>query len=128
MSFRGPKRGRNCYITPALPGVHNAKIGVKIRSGYLTPAFSGAQKRAEVLHNPCIPGVPNDKDKIRIHCLTPPFSQTQKRAKSRRHPCIPWGPQRQARGENKKWLPQPYLLRGTKEGGIANCRVHLEGP
>ena len=26
----------------------------KLRSGYLTPALSGAQKRAEMLLNPCI--------------------------------------------------------------------------
>ena len=51
---RGPKRGRNCYVSPALSGVPNAKRGEKIRSGCLTPAFSGAQKRAELLRNPCI--------------------------------------------------------------------------
>ena len=32
--------------------------GDKIRSGCLTPAFSGAQKRAEVLRHPCILGDP----------------------------------------------------------------------
>ena len=31
----------------------------KIRSGYLTPAFSGAQMRAELLCNPCINGGPH---------------------------------------------------------------------
>ena len=55
---RGPKRGRNCYVTPAFSGIPNAKRGEKIRSGYLTLAFSGAQKRAEVLHNLCILGGP----------------------------------------------------------------------
>ena len=56
-----------------------------MRSSYLTPAFSGAQKRAELLCNPCILG----------------------------------GPQYQARGQNqKKWLPHPYLLGGSKEGGV----------
>ena len=82
---QGPKRGRNRYITPAFSGSPNAKLGNKIRSGYLTPAFSVAQKRAELLHNPCILG----------------------------------DPQRQARGENQKWLPHPCLLRGPKEGRIA---------
>ena len=39
----------------------------KIRISYLTPAFSGAQKRAELLRNPYILGVPSAKrgDKIR---------------------------------------------------------------
>ena len=35
------------------------KGGERIRSGYLNPAFSGAQKRAEVLRNPAFSGVPN---------------------------------------------------------------------
>ena len=50
---RGPKTGRKCYITPAISRVPNAKHGEKIRSGYLTLAFSGAQNRAELLRNPC---------------------------------------------------------------------------
>ena len=57
---RGPKRGLKCYVTRAFSGVPNTKRreqnqkwsptkGNKIRSGYLTPAFSGAQKRTEML-------------------------------------------------------------------------------
>ena len=49
---RGPKRGRKCYITPTFSGVPNK--GSKIRNGCLTPAFLGAQKRAEMLHHPRI--------------------------------------------------------------------------
>ena len=55
---RGPKRGQNCYVTPLFSGVPNAKHGEKFRSGCLTPAFSGAQKRAELLRNPSILGGP----------------------------------------------------------------------
>ena len=51
---RGPKRGRNCYVTLAFSGVPKAKRGENIKIGCLTPAFSGAQKRAELLRNPCI--------------------------------------------------------------------------
>ena len=54
----GPKRGGNCYVTPTFTGIPNAKRGKKIRSGYLTRAFLGAQKRAELLRNPCILGDP----------------------------------------------------------------------
>ena len=79
------KSGRNCCVTPAFLGVPNAKRGEKIRSDYPNLAFAGAQKKAELLHNPCILG----------------------------------DPQRQARGQNQKWLPHPCLLRGRKEGGIA---------
>ena len=54
---RGPKRGRYCYVTHAFLGVPNAKRGDKIkRSGYLTPAFSAAQKSTKLLCNPYILG------------------------------------------------------------------------
>ena len=76
---RGPKRGHNCYIIPAFSRIPNAKRGEKMRSGYLTPAFSGAQKRAELLRNPCILGYP----------------QPQARGENQKwlpHPCILKGP------------------------------------
>ena len=50
----GPKRGWNCYATPAFSRVPNARRGEKIGTSCLTPAFSGGQKREEVLRNPCI--------------------------------------------------------------------------
>ena len=58
--------------------------GDKMRIGCLTPAFSGAQKRAKMLCHPCILGGPQTKgDNIRIGCLTPAFSGAQKSAKMR---------------------------------------------
>ena len=46
--------------------------GDKIRIGCLTPAFSGAQKKAEMLCHPCIlGGLQTKEDEIRIGCLTP---------------------------------------------------------
>ena len=45
-SFGGP----NCYVTPAFSGV--LKQEDKIRIGYLTPAFVGAHKWAELLRSP----------------------------------------------------------------------------
>ena len=58
-----------CYVTPAFSGIPNAKRGGqnqkwsptkgnKIRSGCLTIAFLGAQKRVEMLRHPCILGGP----------------------------------------------------------------------
>ena len=44
---RGPTRGLSCYVTPAFSGVPNKED--KIRSGFLTPAFS-----AELLSNPIL--------------------------------------------------------------------------
>ena len=85
MPSRGPKRGRKCYVTLAFSGIADAKRKEKIRSGYLNPPFSGAQRRAEMLRNPCTLG----------------------------------DPQREARGENQKWLPRPCLLGGPQEGRIA---------
>ena len=54
MPSRGPRKWWNYYGNPAFWGVPNAKRGNKIRRGYLNAAFSGGQKRAEVLRNPCI--------------------------------------------------------------------------
>ena len=57
----GARGARNCYVTRAFSVVHNARNGDKIRSGYLTLAFSGAKKRAALIHDPCIPRVPYAK-------------------------------------------------------------------
>ena len=45
---RGPTSGRKCCVTLAFSGVPNAKRGVKIRSGCLTPAFSGGPKKVGI--------------------------------------------------------------------------------
>ena len=69
---RGPKRGQKCYATPTFSGIPNGERGEqnqkwsptkgnKIRSGYLSPAFSGAQKRAEMLRHACILGDPQHR-------------------------------------------------------------------
>ena len=54
----------NCCV----PGVPIK--GDKIKSGYVTPAFSGAQMRAEVLRNYCVLGGPYEGQKWLPHpCL-----------------------------------------------------------
>ena len=58
MTSGGPRRGRKCYVTAAFSELPNDKRWKKIRPGYLIPALSGAQKRVELLGNPCILGVP----------------------------------------------------------------------
>ena len=160
------KTGQNCYVTPAFSGVPDAKRADKIRIGHLTRAFSGAQKRAELLRNPCILGSPlrqgrgenqnwpphtcllrgpkrgrdryvipafsgvtNAKygDKIRIHHLTRAFSEGQKRAELLRNPCILGGPLLQARGQIKNSPPNPCLLGGLIEGGVATQLLHSQG-
>ena len=56
--------------------------------------FSGAQKRAELLCNPCILGGPQQGGQIRSGYLTPAFSRAQKRTELLRNPCILGGPQK----------------------------------
>ena len=85
----GPRRGRNSYVTLALSGVPNAKRGEKIRIGYLTLAFSGVQKKAELLSNPYLLGGPQRH-----------AQGENEKAELLRNPCILGGPHRQARGEN----------------------------
>ena len=90
---REPKRGRNCYITPAFSGVPNK--GDKIKAGP-----KEGENATPPLHSR---GSPTKGNKIRSGSLTPAFSGAQKRADLLRNPCILGGPQRQARGENQKW-------------------------
>ena len=109
---RGPKRGRKCYVTPAFLGVPTAKHGKqnqkwsptkgnKIRSGCLTAAFLGAQKRAEMLRHRCILRGP------------------QRQARKAKSEVVP------NKGEqNQKWRPHPCLLGGPKEGGNAMSPLH----
>ena len=90
-------------------------------SDCLTPAFSGAQKRADLYVTPELLGVPNAKrrGKSTSGHITPAFSGSQKGAELLCNRSILGGPQRQVLGENQKWLPHPCLLRGPEEGGIA---------
>ena len=118
-----PQKGRNCYATPAFSGIPNAKLGDKIKSGYLTPAFSQAQRRAELLRNPAFSGIPNAKrgNIIRSGYLSPAFSEAQKRAELLRNPCILGDPQCQARGQKSEVASSPLHSWGPKRG--RNCYV-----
>ena len=116
MPSQGRQRGWKCYVTPAFSGIPNAnRVGAKnqqwsqtkgnkIRIGCLTRAFSGAQKRAEMLRYPCILGDP----------------QRQPRGAK-----ISSGPNKGK--QNEKWLPHPCLLVGPKEGGNATPPLHSRG-
>ena len=85
----GPKRGPKCYITPAFSGLPNK--GDKSKR---------AQKRAEMLHQPCILRDPQTKaNQIKFGCLNPAFWGAQKWAQMLHHTCIPGGPQQ--KGQNQ---------------------------
>ena len=128
---REPKRGRNSDVTPAFSGVPGK--GGKIRSGYITPAFSGAHKWAELLRKPCILG-------------SPQCQAWEENMKWLPHPCLLGGPEEgriegrramspqhsrgsptPSEGENEKWLPHPCLLRAPKEGRIATQPLRSRG-
>ena len=65
----GPTSGRNCYVTHAFSVVSNKWDAIGI--GCLTPAFSGAHKWAELLHQSYIIGCPQQRGHIGIGYLTP---------------------------------------------------------
>ena len=98
--------------------------GNKVTSGCLTLAFSGAQKRAEMLRHPCILGDPQTTgEKIRRGTLTLDFSGAHKWAKMLCHPCILKDPQNKG-GQNLKRVPHPCLLGSPKKGGNATSPLH----
>ena len=74
-------------------------------------------------------GVPKAKrgEKIRCGYLNGAFPGAQEKAEILCNPCILGDPQRKARGENQKWLPQPYFLGGPKKGGILRQPLHSRG-
>ena len=116
---RGPKRGQNCSVTPAFSGVPNK--GDKIRSGYLTPAFSGAQKRANRYITPAFSGFPNKGVEIRSGCLTPAFLGPHKWAEVLCNPYILGRPQQ--RGTKSEVATSPLPSKWPKRG--QNCYVTL---
>ena len=107
-----------------LPSRGPQSKGDKIRSGYLTPAFLEAQKRAKMLHKPCILGDHQSKgDKIRIGCLTPAFLEAQKRAEMLRHPCILRDPQ--TKGDKISGRLTPAFLGVPKQSGSKSVAASL---
>ena len=125
-----PKRGRKCYVTPAFSGILNAKRGEqnqkwsstkanKIRSGYLTPPFSGTQKRGTKSGVATSPLPSRGPGRGRKCYVTPAIlgDPQQRGAKSEVVP---------NKGEqNQKW--PPYLLGGPKEGGNAMSPLRSRG-
>ena len=84
-----------------------------LRAHYITPASSGvpnkgdkskrAQKRAEMLHHPCILGDPQTNgDKIRNGCLNPAYWGAHKWAEMLRHPCFLGDPQQRGQNQSTK--------------------------
>ena len=114
---RGPKRGRKCYVTPAFSGIPNAKHGEQNRSGCLTPAFSGAKKRAEMLCHPCILGDPQHRGTKSEVATSPLPSRGPKRGrKCYVIPAFSGIPNAKREEQNQKWSP-------TKGNTIRSARL-----
>ena len=119
----GPKEDR--IATSHLDSWGSPTKGNKIRSGCLTPAFSGAQKRAEMLRHPCILGgtqrqAPGAKSEVAASTM---LSRGPKRGrKCYVTPAFSGMPNK--REQNQKWLPDPCLLGGPKEGGNDMSPLH----
>ena len=78
----GPKRGRNCYATPAFSGFPTPSAGTNSEVA-TSPRTSWWPKRERNCYvTPAFSGVPNAKrrNKIRSGYLTPAFSGAQKMA------------------------------------------------
>ena len=100
--LRGPKVGRNA--TSRLHSRGSATKGNKIRSGCLTPAFSGDEKRADLGHHLCILG------------------DSQRQAGGAKCEVAP-----QKGEQNHNCPPHPCLLGGRKESGNAMSPLHSRG-
>ena len=99
-----PKRGRDCYVTPAFSGIPNAQCadpnhkwyptkGNKMRSGRLTLSTSGLKRGRKRYVTLTFSGIPNA----------------------------------QHGEQNQKWLPHGCLLKGSKEVENATLPVHSQG-
>ena len=96
----GPKEGGNA--TPPLHSRGSPTKGKKIRSGCLTPAFSGAQKRAEMVHHPSILRDPQQRGRKSEVAASPLPSRGPKRGrKCYITPAFSGVPYR--RGRKQKW-------------------------
>ena len=122
----GPKRGRKWYVTPAFSGIPTPSAGSKVESGYLTPAFLGAQKRAEMLRHPCILGVPQRQVwGAKSEVATSPLPSWGPKRGRKWYVTLAFSgvPNAKSREQNQKWLPHPCLLGGPKEGENGTPRL-----
>ena len=123
----GPKEGGNATAPLQSRGSPTPSAGSKVKSGYLTLAFLGAQKRAEMLRHPCIIG---DRQRqawgAKSEVATSPLpSWGPKRGrKCYITPALSGVPNAKHGKQNQKWLPHPCLLEGPTEGGNATSPLH----
>ena len=122
--------------TTAFSGIPNAKRGEqnqkrsptkgnKIRSGCLTPAFPGAQKRAEMLWHPCIFGGPQKRGTKLELAASPLPSRVPKRGrKCYITPAFSGIPNAKRGEQNQKWSP----TKGGAKSEVAASPLPSRGP
>ena len=124
LPWRGPKRGRKCYVTHAFLGIPNkGDLNWKwLPPPYLLRSPQEGGNATSPLH---FRGSSTNGTKIIRGCLTLAFSGAHNGAEMRRHPCIPGDPQKG--DQNQKWLPHRCLVEGPKGGGNATSPLHSSG-
>ena len=111
---RGPGRRQKCYVTLASRGSRTK--GNQIRPGYLTLVFSGAQKRVEMLRQPCILGDPHKRrTKSELATLCLPSRSDRRGRKCYITPAFSGVPNAKRGEQKQKWLPH-LPSRGPKRG------------
>ena len=126
----GPKEGGNATLPLHSRGSPTPSAGSKIRSGCLTPAFSRAQKRAEMLRHACILGAPQCQAWgaiSQVPASTLPSGGHKTGRKCYITPTFSGVPNAKRGEQNQKWLPHPCLLRGPKEGRNATSPLPSRG-
>ena len=115
----GPKKGGNAL--PPLPsqGAPMPSKGSKITNGCLTRHFLAAQKRAEMLHHPCVLGGPQRKARgANVQIVVAPQTSWQPKRGQNCYvtPASSEVPNAKRGEQNQKWLSQPSPSRGVKRG------------
>ena len=127
---RGPMRGQNCYVSPSFTAVPNANVRDKIRSGDLTPTFSGAHKGAELLRNPCtLGGSPTPSAGTKSEVATSPLPPRGPRRAWNCDTTPAFSEVANAKRGDKIQNRRPHacFLRGPEEDGMATQRLHSRG-
>ena len=129
---RGPKKGRKCYVTPALSGVPNAKRRGQIQKWLPHPYFLGGPEEGGNGMSPLhCPGSPTASagGETRGGCLNPTFSGAPKRAEMLHHPCILMGsPTPSAKGKFRSGCLTPPFSGAQKRAEMLCHPCIVQGP
>ena len=127
---RKPKRDRKCHATLAFSRVPNTNREDKNLKGCLSPTFSGAQERAEMLLHPCILRGPQNQAqgaKSEVAASTQPSRRPKRGRKCYVTPAFLGVPNAKRGDQIQKWLPHPCLLGSPKKSENVPWPLHSPG-